>query len=972
VSGNSLVNAFGQSVVLHGVNITGPQYMCLGGHNVWDSTSTGQPPTQANVDAMLSWHINAVRIPLNEACWLGIDESPDYSGAFSVDPAWAGAVYQQQIESYVNLLAQNNIAAILDLQWVGPSNWTPDYHLYPLPDADHAPAFWSSVAAAFAVTHTVLFDAFNEPAVDTELGGDNATAWACWRDGCSLPTGSAQGGYGPAYTAVGMQALVNTIRAAGAVTQPIMLGGLSYSNLLTNWLAYEPTDPANGLVASWHSYAGQSCDNTNPSYPNCWEDIVAPVAAQVPVVTGEIGENDCNHTYIDPLMDWADGQGISYLAWDWSTYDCASEPALLTDLSGNPTNYGIGYLDHLFGLAGLPTPTPPPAQLTVSITSVNVGAASVAPGDTEALSTTVNASGALSGAIVDFEVYDGNNKVYQTYQSEDLAANTPQTFGASWAVPTDQAAGSYRLKIGIFAAGWASLYAWDDTGATFEVSADTATATATDSPVPPSDTPTNTPASTQTATDTTDTPTQTDTSTDTPTNTAVPPSNTPTNTATKTNTPVPPTNTPTKTNTAIPPTSTQTSTSTPTNTPVPPTNTAANTATNTPSNTATATSTPIPPTDTATNTVVPPTDTETSTSSNTAVPPSDTPTNTSVPLTATNTPTDTPVPPTDTPSSTPTNTPTATAMPTVIAVTGKLQLSPDHGAGGSLITVTGSRFRAGEYVSLRFYCAPSDCGSGSVEIGTATADGSGGFSARVMVPLFAPQGHHGLGAMGAAGSFAWARFVVTAPPTLRVVPNSGPSGANITVLGTGFAVGEQVSVAFYCWPNNCGAGTLPLGTATTDSTGAFTLSATVPPFAPFGPHGVGGTGSSSGLFVNTVYTVTSHQAVVLTPDSGPAGSSFTIKGSGFGVDEQVPISFYCWPNNCGAGTVPLGVATSDGNGTFSLQVQVPAHAPAGPHGVGGIGQTSNRGASTPFIVSNDVAPRSNTGITLRLPFHHQY
>jgi hypothetical protein len=205
--------------------------------------------------------------------------------------------------------------------------------------------------------------------------------------------------------------------------------------------------------------------------------------------------------------------------------------------------------------------------------------------------------------------------------------------------------------------------------------------------------------------------------------------------------------------------------------------------------------------------------------------------------------------------------------------------------------------------------------------------------------------------VGATGSFAWARFVVTAQPTLRVVPNSGPSGAAITVYGTGFAAGEQVPVAFYCWPNNCGAGTLPLGTATTDSTGAFTLTTMVSPFAPTGLHGVGAIGSSSGLFVNTVYAVTSHQAVALTPDSGPAGSQLRVDGSGFGPDEQVPVKFYCWPDNCGPGTVLLTTATTDGNGAFSVQVHVPKFAPAGAHGVGGIGQSSNLGASAPFTVT---------------------
>jgi len=36
---------------------------------------------------------------------------------------------------------------------------------------------------------------------------------------------------------------------------------------------------------------------------------IQPVAAQVPVVTGEMGENDCGHGYVDGYMSWADGAG---------------------------------------------------------------------------------------------------------------------------------------------------------------------------------------------------------------------------------------------------------------------------------------------------------------------------------------------------------------------------------------------------------------------------------------------------------------------------------------------------------------------------------------------------------------------------------------------------------------------------------------------------------------------------------------
>src|SRR5207237_3416318 len=87
-----------------------------------------------------------------------------------------------------------------------------------------------------------------------------------------------------------------------------------------------------------------------------------PVIQRVPVVAGEIGENDCAHGHIDTLMGWLDtrGAGGSYLGWAWDTFNCNSFPALITDYSGNPTAFGIGLRDHLaaiHGGTGTPTPT---------------------------------------------------------------------------------------------------------------------------------------------------------------------------------------------------------------------------------------------------------------------------------------------------------------------------------------------------------------------------------------------------------------------------------------------------------------------------------------------------------------------------------------------------------------------------------------------------------------------------------------
>jgi len=333
VSGNKLENASGQTVVLHGVDRSGTEYECVQGTGIFDG-----PSDQASVTAMKSWGVTAVRIPLNEACW----NSESY-----VNSAYAGAAYQSAIESYVSLLNANGIDAILDLHWTdgtytGNSSGCSSAEATcekPMPDSAESVPFWSSVATAFKGNDAVVFDLFNEPYPDRALSTETA-AWQCWLNGGSSCTA------GISYPVAGMQTLVNTVRATGA-NNVIMLGGLAYANDLTQWSQYEPTDPDGDLTASWHSYNFNSC-----STQSCWTSQIAPVIAKVPLITGELGENDCAGTYIDPLMTWLDSENTSYLAWTWDDWsgDCSSGPTLITDYSGDATAYGAAYKAHLQSL----------------------------------------------------------------------------------------------------------------------------------------------------------------------------------------------------------------------------------------------------------------------------------------------------------------------------------------------------------------------------------------------------------------------------------------------------------------------------------------------------------------------------------------------------------------------------------------------------------------------------------------------
>src|SRR5437764_962495 len=77
VVGNQIRNGAGQPVRLLGVNRSGTEYACIQGWGIFDG-----PSDAASLQPIVAWRANAVRVPLNEDCWLAINGVPAaYSGA---------------------------------------------------------------------------------------------------------------------------------------------------------------------------------------------------------------------------------------------------------------------------------------------------------------------------------------------------------------------------------------------------------------------------------------------------------------------------------------------------------------------------------------------------------------------------------------------------------------------------------------------------------------------------------------------------------------------------------------------------------------------------------------------------------------------------------------------------------------------------------------------------------------------------
>ncbi|WP_243056436.1 cellulase family glycosylhydrolase [Nocardioides sp. SR21] len=333
VQGNRIVDARSErEFVPRGVNWSSFEYACAQG---WGMSSldnvVAQDPAAAQAKSIAQWGANTVRLPLNQDCWLGTRGAP-VSDQY-VERTVEG--YRTEVHDFITALNREGIVVILDLhsrKRIGQ----PEFGNLAMPDSESI-AFWTSVATAYQDNPSVLFDAFNEPysrwnASSTRYLFD--LTWQCWRDGgCRAPIEDDQSATVARVTYVvqGMDAMVSAIRNTGA-TQPILLGGLDYSNDLSHWQEFAPDDDQ--LIAAFHSYDFKECGTKE-----CWNDVIGQLADSVPVLTSELGAEDPLDGYVDDYLAWADEHNLGALFWVWADHP-ADPMALVADEKGRPTAYG--------------------------------------------------------------------------------------------------------------------------------------------------------------------------------------------------------------------------------------------------------------------------------------------------------------------------------------------------------------------------------------------------------------------------------------------------------------------------------------------------------------------------------------------------------------------------------------------------------------------------------------------------------
>jgi endoglucanase len=215
--------------------------------------------------AIDDWHVNHIRLPMSQDRWFG--KAPEQDDQ--------GKAYRAIVDEIVKLCASKGVYIMLDLHWSNAGVWGEQIGQHSMPDENSA-AFWKDVAPIYANHPAVIYDLYNEP---------HNVSWDIWLNGGEITDRPNRRNQTPrTFKAVGMQQLLDIVRAAGAKNL-VVVGGLDwaydFSGILEGRQLKDPT--GNGLIYANHCY-----NNKNQAVET-WIANMEKAAKKFPIIISEFG-----------------------------------------------------------------------------------------------------------------------------------------------------------------------------------------------------------------------------------------------------------------------------------------------------------------------------------------------------------------------------------------------------------------------------------------------------------------------------------------------------------------------------------------------------------------------------------------------------------------------------------------------------------------------------------------------------------
>jgi hypothetical protein len=248
---------------------------------------------------MHAWGVNWVRIGLSQERWLSNcrviqqNQQTDYRSA---------------VAAVVEDLTSRGILVLLALASTERGQDTgcqdTDGVLFEMADTRSIP-LWQGVASTFRTNPLVAFDLFNEPHdISDEV----------WRNGGKVVYGRTITGQPKQFSAVGMQALYDTVRGTGA-TNLVFVSGQRWASDARVLLSM-PLQ-GYGIVAAAHTYC-HTCPWDRPILPTDLDALASPeLVARHPFVLTEAGWHYDTAGFNRQVIDWAESRGLGWGIYAW-------------------------------------------------------------------------------------------------------------------------------------------------------------------------------------------------------------------------------------------------------------------------------------------------------------------------------------------------------------------------------------------------------------------------------------------------------------------------------------------------------------------------------------------------------------------------------------------------------------------------------------------------------------------------------
>ncbi len=192
-------------------------------------------------------------------------------------------------------------------------------------------------------------------------------------------------------------------------------------------------------------------------------------------------------------------------------------------------------------------------------------------------------------------------------------------------------------------------------------------------------------------------------------------------------------------------------------------------------------------------------------------------------------------------------------------------------------------------------------------------------------------------------------FTVESVALITIDPDDGTVGTEVEIDGEGYESDESITVEY-----DSSEVDIESGDDETDSDGEFSGTLVIIPPSTAGTHTITVIGDDSDLEAEAEFTV--EPKITISPESGAAGTTITVEGTGFGDEVDVIITF---------GGSGIDTAETDDEGSFTADFPAPTKT-AGSYTIE-IEDDDENFADADFTIANTVlsiSPTTGTAGTL--------